>query len=221
MTLTTGGKTYVDSFTYYTSGTDKNSLVEVRSEIAGKLIKFTYAMDLYFRVTLNKIYEYDITTNNLLDSYQYTGYQELEPGIPPLEKNAFVSDADNTVIKMYTFYRQDIDSTVAYMTFGTDTTHLRYDGNKNLVLYDTGAPSTKITYTYDTRHNPFSLMQIENEHLSYAIYAYPQTLVNNPLTISVGGVTKTYTYKYNPYGYPISATVSDGSAIKYGYVARQ
>lgn len=221
MTLTTGGKTYTDTYTYDTAGTFKNMPIQLRSEIAGKLISFSYAQDIYFDVTLYLVKEYDITTNQLTDTYQYDGYQVLEPGIPPEQKLVTVTDANNKVIKSYSFFRVTVGYPPDSITFAADTTHLSYDSNNNLTLYDTGNTSTKITYTYDAQHNPLSLMPAPNEHLGYAVYTYPQTFISNPLTITTGGVTKTYTYKYNQYGYPVSATVSDGSTITYEYVARK
>lgn len=219
MILTKGGKTYTDTYIYDTLG--RNSPVQLRSEITGKIIKFLYALDFYFQYTLEEVDEYDINTNKLIDSYQYTGYHVEEPGVPPEEKDVTVTDANNKVIKTYSFFRVTVGYLPGYITFGADTASLSYDTKKNLILYDTGNASTKITYTYDTQHNPFSLIYIVNEHLGYAIYTYPQTFVNNPITITTGGTTKTYTYIYNQYGYPTSATVSDGSTIKYEYVARK
>lgn len=219
MTLITGGKTYTDTYTYDTIG--RNSPVQLRSEITGKIINFTYAQDIYFQYTLDKVTEYDINTNQLIDTYQYSGYSVLEPGIPPEEKDVTVTNANNKVIKTYSFFRVTVGYLPEYITFGTDTTYLTYDTNKNLSLYDTGNSFTKITYTYDAQHNPFSLIYITNEHLGYAVYTYPQTFVNNPITITTGGVTKTYTYQYNQYGYPVSVNVSDGSTIRYEYVAKK
>lgn len=219
MTLTTGAKTYTDTYTYDTLG--RNSPIQLRSEITGKIIKFLYAQDIYFQLTLARVTEYDINTNQLIDTYDYTGYHVEEPGVPPEEKDVTVTDANNKVIKTYSFFRVTVGYLPGYITFGADTTLLSYDTNKNLIVYDTGNASTKITYTYDTQHNPFSLIYIGNEHLGYAVYTYPQTFINNPLTITTGGATKTYTYKYNQYGYPVSAKVSDGSTITYEYIARK
>ncbi|MBS1529552.1 MAG: hypothetical protein JSU01_04525, partial [Bacteroidetes bacterium] len=126
MVLTTGGKTYTDTYTYDTLG--RNSPVQLRSEITGKIIKFWYAKDFYFQYTLEEVDEYDINTNQLIDSYQYTGYNVLEPGIPPEEKYVTVTDAGNKVIKTYSFFRETVGYLPEYITFGKDTTYLSYDG---------------------------------------------------------------------------------------------
>jgi YD repeat-containing protein len=220
MILTTGGKTYTDTFTYVTSGTFKNMPTQLRSEIAGKLITFSYAQDIYMKVTLYLVKEYDINTSQLIDTYQYDGYQVLEPGIPPEPKLVTVTDANNKVIKTFNYFRVTNGYPPDSITFANNTVHLSYDSSNNLILYDTGNASTRITYTYDVQHNPLALMPADNEHLGYAVYTYPQTFVNNPLTISTGGTTKTYTYTYNQYGYSVSAKVSDGSTMQYEYIAR-
>ncbi|HVV55241.1 MAG TPA: hypothetical protein VHC47_07955, partial [Mucilaginibacter sp.] len=110
MTLTTGGTTYTDTYTYDTTGTFRNNPVQLRSEIAGKIIDFTYAKDIYFQITLDKVDEYDIHTGQKTDTYQYTGYRVLEPGIPPEEKDVVVTDASNNVIKTYSFFRVTVGS---------------------------------------------------------------------------------------------------------------
>jgi YD repeat-containing protein len=221
MTVTTGGKTYVDTYSYDTAGTFKNNPLQLRSELAGKLIVFTYAQDIYFQVTLDKVFEYDINTNQLIDTYQYDGYRVLEPGIPPEEKDVTVTDANNKVIKAYSFFRVTVGYLPGYITSGTDTTHLSYDTSNNLSLYDTGNALTSISYTYDSRHNPLSLLPDANEHLGYAVYTTPQSFVNNPVTITTGGTAKTYTYEYNQYGYPTSGASSDGSTVNYEYLPRK
>src|SRR6185312_9114994 len=166
MTLVTPAKTYVDTYTYDTAGTFKNNPVQLRSEIAGKIIKFTYGMDVYFRLDISKITEYDINTNQLIDTYQYNGYQTLEPLIPPDEKDVFEYDANNNLIKHSIFFKEHASSTLQYITLGNDTTHLYYDGNNNMTVCDPGSASSNITYTYDDKHHPLSLLPAENEHLS-------------------------------------------------------
>jgi YD repeat-containing protein len=221
LTLISQGKTYVEAYTYDTAGTYKNNPILLRSEIAGKVIKLTYAQDVYFRVTVSKVTEYDINTNQLIDAYQYRGYQTEEPEIPPDEKDVTVTDANNNVIKTFSFFKQVVTAPIDYIVNGPDTTHLSFDSNNNLTVFDPGAGMPKVTCTYDDQHHPQSLLEAVNEHLSFAVYPTPQSFVNNPLTITTGGATKTYTYKYNEYGYPISAKVSDGSTITYAYVVRK
>jgi YD repeat-containing protein len=137
-------------------------------------------------------------------------------------KDVTIHDATGKVTSMFTYVKGTYPgSPVTSIAVGLDTvTRMTNDTHGNIISFNPGSGQS-ITYTYDDKHHPCTLLPAKNEHLQFSVYATPQTFVNNPLTITAGGTTKTYTYQYNQYGYPTNATVSDGSTIKYEYVARK
>lgn len=221
MTLVASGKTYTDTYTYDTVGDYKNNPIQLRSEIAGKLVKFQYGTDISFRTTLLEVDEYDINTNQLIDIYHYSGYYTGEPAEPPFMKDVSISDPAGKVFRRFTYVRSDLNGPVQSIVLGTDTiTHMTNDENGNITVFDTGT-GHPTTYIYDDKHHPLALLPAENEHLQFSVYPAAQTFFNNPLTITVNGATTTYTYQYNQYGYPLSAKVSDGGMVTYEYVGRK
>ena len=167
LTLTTPDKTYIDTYSYDTVGDYRNCVNRLRSEITGKVYMFSYAHDVSMRVTLYKVYEYDINTNQLLDTYLYTGYYTGEPATPPYQKDVTVTDPNNNLLRTFTYVRGDLNAPVRAIAVGSDTTtRITNNSAGNMLLFDTGHGNT-ITYTYDNKHHPDALLDWENEHLSF------------------------------------------------------
>jgi len=224
LTVTTSTKTYVEAYTYDTNHFYKNNPIELRSEIAGKIVKFFYTTSQW-GTSLAETDEYDITSNQLIDVYHFNGYAASAPTSGPYQMDVSVTnEGSGTVVRSLGFTKTTLNGPVDLITNGPNTTDAYYDNSNNITGFNSGnwnGGAESITYTYDSNNNPLSLLATANDYLTFFAYAMPQTFVNNPLSISVGGVSKTYSYQYNQYGYPTSALVSDGSKIKYDYIAKK
>ncbi len=98
-----------------------------------------------------------------------------------------------------------------------------YDSRGNIATSHTvgadGAVQEDITYTYDTKKNPFSQIPSGNYFFMYIADIDISTLINN-INFKNGD---TYTYTYNSDGYPVKAIIDLGYAqipIYFNYIIK-
>lgn len=147
------------------------------------------------------------TSGNISVGYFYDNQRKLT-------KSVEVSDNGTlTIDYTYNVHLQVINASHVFVGPGGDytmTETLAYPDevtrNPATVTRVHSAGTTVIsTYLYDDKINPVRGI-------------LPTTLaVNNIVSETVDGVTRTFSYVYNGEGYPVSATVSDGTTLTWTY----
>ncbi|MGZ3750666.1 MAG: hypothetical protein ACXVAU_05285 [Mucilaginibacter sp.] len=183
---------------------DQNRITTITDGAAPHKISFGLTYDSQGRVNTAKkfnnsgalVIEFDFYYTPNASGYYFYGVNHS-----PSDTAVFTFNSNNQVTRIQTkrsgwqlFTYDSRGNVITSDGFGAD-------GSNN--LFD------NITYSYDTRRNPFSDTTPGNLFFMYVAFTDPSTLINNVVVKDAD----TYSYTYNNDGFPLKATVNTGTAI--------
>lgn len=206
---------WVEQFTY----DDKNRLASAKYQ---DLYQYNYSYDNSDRLieVLRKDFKYQYDTTF---TYIYTGNKIIED-----YKVNFDTQGHNGRQSTYTYEVNDGKIVKARLEGGTVQDpfypdlafEYGYDSMGNIIKikqFDiiTGEPGSQLTFGYDNKRSPFSMVKGFNQHLMYLGPPLNYSAVNN--RYSFWDIPAGISYKYNSAGFPVTAELTNIGDITVSY----